>query len=249
MHADEIPRIEHINRENSMNEYKNTSIKDWSVEDRPREKLLKSGVQSLSNAELIALLIGSGTREVNAVELSRNLLASVSNNLHELSRLGPGELVKTKGIGTARAITLMAAIELGSRKSNSYAEEKISIKNSQTAFELLYPVIGELEHEEFWIIILNRAHKVIKTEKISQGGLTGTVIDTRMILKHALDKRATSLIISHNHPSGNKTPSEADINITKKIKNAAEIMDISVLDHVIVAGQSYFSFADEGLMG
>ncbi|MEX0981542.1 MAG: DNA repair protein RadC [Bacteroidales bacterium] len=231
-----------------MEEYKNTTIKEWSVEDRPREKLLKSGVQSLSNAELIALLIGSGTKEMNAVDLSRNLLASVSNNLHELSRLGPVELVKIKGIGTAKAITLMAAIELGSRKNNSYAEEKVSIKDSQTAYELLYPVIGELEHEEFWIIILNRAHKVIKTEKISQGGLTGTVIDTRMILKHALDKRATSLIISHNHPSGNKTPSEADINITKKIKNAAEIMDINVLDHVIVAGQTYFSFADEGLM-
>ncbi len=231
-----------------MKEYKNTTIKAWSVEDRPREKLLKSGVQSLSNAELIALLIGSGTREMNAVDLSRNLLASVSNNLHELSRLGPVDLVKIKGIGTAKAITLMAAIELGSRKNNSYAEEKVCIKNSQTAYELLYPVIGELEHEEFWIIILNRAHKVIKTEKISQGGLTGTVIDTRMILKHALDKRATSLIISHNHPSGNKTPSEADINITKKIKNAAEIMDINVLDHVIVAGQTYFSFADEGLM-
>ena len=231
-----------------MKEYKNTTIKAWSVEDRPREKLLKSGVQSLSNAELIALLIGSGTREMNAVDLSRNLLASVSNNLHELSRLGTVDLVKIKGIGTAKAITLMAAIELGSRKNNSYAEEKVSIKNSQTAYELLYPVIGELEHEEFWIIILNRAHKVIKTEKISQGGLTGTVIDTRMILKHALDKRATSLIVSHNHPSGNKTPSEADINITKKIKNAAEIMDINVLDHVIVAGQTYFSFADEGLM-
>ncbi len=232
-----------------MNEYNNTSIKDWSVEDRPREKLLNSGVQSLSNAELIALLIGSGTRENNAVELARNLLASVSNNLYELSRLGHGDLVKIKGIGTARAITLLAAIELGSRKSNCYAGGKISIKNSQTAYELLYPLIGELEHEEFWIIILNRAHKVIKPEKISQGGLTGTVIDTRMILKHALDKKATSLIISHNHPSGNKTPSDSDINITKKIKNAAEIMDINVLDHIIVAGQNYFSFADEGLMG
>ena len=231
-----------------MEEYKNTTIKEWSVEDRPREKLLKSGVQSLSNAELIALLIGSGTKEINAVDLSRNLLASVSNNLHEFSRLGPVDLVKIKGIGTAKAITLIAAIELGSRKNNSYAEEKVSIKNSQTAYEMLYPVIGELEHEEFWIIILNRAHKVIKTEKISQGGLTGTVIDTRMILKHALDKRATSLIISHNHPSGNKTPSEADINITKKIKNAAEIMDINVLDHIIIAGKNYYSFADEGLM-
>jgi DNA repair protein RadC len=237
-----------LTEKKAMAEYNSTTIKHWSVEDRPREKLLKSGVHSLSNSELIALLIGSGTRELNAVELSRKILGSVNNNLHELGKLGADELTKIKGIGTAKAITLMAAIELGSRKSNSYAEEKVVIKNSQTAYEVLYPIIGELEHEEFWIVILNRAHKVIKTVKISQGGLTGTVIDTRMILKHALDKRATSLIISHNHPSGNKTPSEADISITKKIKNAAEIMDINVLDHIIVAGKKYFSFADEGLM-
>ena len=231
-----------------MKEYNNTSIKDWSLEDRPREKLLNSGMQSLSNAELIGILIGSGTKELNAVDIARNILASVNNNLHDLGKLKTDDLIKVKGIGTVRAITLLAAIELGSRRNNSYSEEKITIKNSQTAFDLLYPLIGELEHEEFWIIILNRAHKVIKTEKISQGGLTGTVIDTRMILKHALDKRATSLIISHNHPSGNKNPSEADISITKKIKNAAEIMDINVLDHIIVAGKNYLSFADEGLL-
>jgi len=231
-----------------MKTYHNTTIKHWSVEDRPREKLLKSGVQSLSNAELLALLIGSGTKENNAVDLARNVLASVKNNLYDLGRLSTEELVKVRGIGMARAITLQAALELGNRRNNSYGEEKIMIRNSESAFALLYPIIGELDHEEFWIIILNRAHKVLKTEKISQGGLTGTVIDTRMILKHALDKRATSIIISHNHPSGNKTPSEADISITKKIKHAAGIMDIPVLDHVIVAGKAYFSFADEGLM-
>jgi len=218
------------------------------VEDRPREKLLKSGVQSLSNAELLALLIGSGTRENNAVDLARNILASVRNNLYDLGKLKTEELIEIRGIGLARAITLQAALELGTRRNGSYGEEKILISNSVSAYELLYPVIGELEHEEFWIIILNRAHRVLKTEKISQGGLTGTVIDTRMILKHALDKRATSIIISHNHPSGNKTPSEADVEITKKIKSAAEIMDIMVLDHIIVAGKTYFSFADEGLM-
>lgn len=231
-----------------MGNYQNTTIKDWSVEDRPREKLLKSGVQSLSNAELLALLIGSGTRENNAVDLARNILASVRNNLYDLGKLKTEELIEIRGIGLARAITLQAALELGTRRNGSYGEEKILISNSGSAYELLYPIIGELEHEEFWIIILNRAHRVLKTEKISQGGLTGTVIDTRMILKHALDKRATSIIISHNHPSGNKTPSEADISITKKIKSAAEIMDIMVLDHVIVAGKTYFSFADEGLM-
>lgn len=231
-----------------MKTYHNTTIKNWSVEDRPREKLLKSGVQSLSNAELLALLIGSGTKENNAVDLARNVLASVKNNLYDLGKLKTEELVKVRGIGMARAITLQAALELGTRRNSSYGEEKIMIRNSESAFELLYPIIGELEHEEFWIIILNRAHKVLKTEKISQGGLTGTVIDTRMILKHALDKRATSIIISHNHPSGNKTPSEADISITKKIKGAAGIMDITVLDHIIVAGRTYFSFADDGLM-
>jgi len=231
-----------------MKTYHNTTIKNWSVEDRPREKLLKSGVQSLSNAELLALLIGSGTKENNAVDLARNVLASVKNNLYDLGKLKTEELVKVRGIGMARAITLQAALELGTRRNSSYGEEKVMIRNSESAFELLYPIIGELEHEEFWIIILNRAHKVLKTEKISQGGLTGTVIDTRMILKHALDKRATSIIISHNHPSGNKTPSEADINITKKIKAAAGIMDITVLDHIIVAGRTYFSFADDGLM-
>lgn len=231
-----------------MKEYKNTTIKDWSVEDRPREKLLNAGVSSLSNAELIALLIGSGTKEQNAVDVARNILASVKNNLHDLGKMKIEELKSVKGIGPARAITLMAAVELGSRRTGSYPEEKITIKNSQTAYELLYPIIGELEHEEFWIIILNRAHKVVKTEKISQGGLTGTIIDTRMILKHALDKKATSLIISHNHPSGNKKPSEADISITRKIRDAAQIMDISVLDHIIVAGKNYLSFADEGLL-
>lgn len=231
-----------------MKTYHNTTIKNWSVEDRPREKLLKSGVQSLSNAELLALLIGSGTKENNAVDLARNVLASVKNNLYDLGKLKTEELVKVRGIGMARAITLQAALELGTRKNSSYGEEKVMIRNSESAFEVLYPIIGELDHEEFWIIILNRAHKVLKTEKISQGGLTGTVIDTRMILKHALDKRATSIIISHNHPSGNKTPSEADINITKKIKGAAGIMDITVLDHIIVAGKTYFSFADDGLM-
>ncbi len=231
-----------------MKTYHNTTIKNWSVEDRPREKLLKSGVQSLSNAELLALLIGSGTKENNAVDLARNVLASVKNNLYDLGKLKTEELVKVRGIGMARAITLQAALELGTRRNSSYGEEKVMIRNSESAFEVLYPIIGELDHEEFWIIILNRAHKVLKTEKISQGGLTGTVIDTRMILKHALDKRATSIIISHNHPSGNKTPSEADINITKKIKGAAGIMDITVLDHIIVAGKTYFSFADDGLM-
>ncbi len=228
--------------------YKNTTIPNWSVEDRPREKLLKSGVQTLSNAELLAILIGSGTREANAVELARNLLSKVNNNLYELGKLKVTEITRVKGIGNARAITILAAVELGSRRSNSYREERVQIRNSQSAFEILYPVLGEIEHEEFWIIILNRAHKVLGKVKISQGGLTGTVIDTRMILKHVIDHRATSLIIAHNHPSGNRSPSEADIQITKKIREAAKIMDITLLDHIVIAGREYLSFADEGML-
>jgi len=231
-----------------MGEYTNSKIKNWSVEDRPREKLLKQGIQYLSNAELLALVIGSGTREMNAVELSRLILSSAGNNLSELGKFSVDDLIKTKGIGVAKAITLVAALELGARKGRSYIGEKVIIKSSQSAFDILHTHLGELEHEEFWIVILNRAHKVIDTIKISQGGLTGTVIDTRMILKYAIDKRATSLIVSHNHPSGNRKPSEADINITKKIKNAAALMDITLLDHIIVADKTYFSFADEGLL-
>lgn len=231
-----------------MTTYTKTAIKDWSVEDRPREKLLKAGVHALSNAELIALLIGSGTKETNAVELARNILASVDNNLQELGKLGADELSSFRGIGKARSVILMAALELGKRRNNSYLPDRLFIKDSQTAFELMKPILGNLEHEEFWIIMLNRAHRVLQTKKISQGGLTGTVIDTRMILKYALDKKATSLIIAHNHPSGNKTASEADRNITEKIRKSAEIMDITLLDHLIIAGDSYLSFADEGML-
>lgn len=231
-----------------MNAYKKTTIKDWSLEDRPREKLMNSGIQSLSNAELIAILLGSGTKDRNAVEVARELLSKVNNNLHDLGRLNIYDLQEIKGIGNARSVNLLAALELGTRRSGSYSIEKISIKNSQSAFEILYPILGELQHEEFWIIILNRAHHVLATRKVSQGGLTGTVIDTRIILKNVLEIKGTSLIIAHNHPSGNKNPSEADLNITKKIKSAAEIMDITLLDHLILAGKEYLSFADEALL-
>lgn len=231
-----------------MADYNPLALKKWSVEDRPREKLVKMGVCHLSNAELIALLLGSGTRKMNAVELGRLILTRTDNDLHELGRLSIEDLQQINGIGKAKAIILIAAFELASRKNNCYAREKVVIRNSQSAFEIMQPRLGHLEHEEFWIIILNRAHKVLNSVKISQGGLTGTVIDTRMILKHALDKKATALIISHNHPSGNIKPSEADIGITKKIRDAAELMDITLLDHIIIADQKYFSFADEGLV-
>lgn len=231
-----------------MGEYLKSSIKNWSVEDRPREKILKQGIQNLSNSELMAVLIGSGTREMNAVELSRIVLASADNNLDELGKHSIESLVNIKGIGLAKAITLLAALELGSRRGRSYNPEKVAIKSSLTAYDLLHPILGDLEHEEFWLVILNRAHKVMGTKKISQGGLTGTVIDTRMILKHAIDKRATCIIVSHNHPSGNRNPSEADVSITKKLSKAAALMEITLLDHLIIADHTYFSFADEGLL-
>ena len=231
-----------------MADYNPLALKKWSVEDRPREKLIKMGVGHLSNAELIALLLGSGTRKMNAVELGRLILTRTDNDLHELGRLSIEDLQQINGIGKAKAIILIAAFELASRKNNCYAREKVVIRNSQSAFEIMQPRLGPLEHEEFWIIILNRAHKVLNTVKISQGGLTGTVIDTRMILKHALDKKATALIVCHNHPSGNIKPSEADIGITKKIRDAAELMDITLLDHLIIADRKYFSFADEGMV-
>jgi DNA repair protein RadC len=223
-------------------------ITNWSLEDRPREKLLRLGVRNLTNVELVALLLGSGTRKTNAVELARELLGLVDNDLNELGRLDIDDLTKIKGIGTAKAVTVKASLELGFRRSSGYTREKIFIRNSAGVFELMQGTIGPLDHEEFWIITLNRAHRVINSQKISQGGLTGTVIDTRMILRHALDKKATSLVICHNHPSGNTRPSEADISITKKIKEAAELMDISLLDHLVITSDAYFSFADEGLL-
>ena len=231
-----------------MRSYSNKRISEWSVEDRPREKMIQYGVQVLSNSELIAILIGSGTRDRNAVEIARIMLAESNNSLQELFRKSIQDLITVPGIGNARAITLMAAFELGRRKHNSRVERPEFIRNSDSAYQLLVGNLATLEHEEFWIIILNRAHRVSGIQKISQGGLTGTVIDTRIILKYVLDKKGTSLIIAHNHPSGNLNPSEADRNITRKIQDASRTMDIQLLDHLIISGSGYFSFADEGLI-
>lgn len=234
--------------EKGMRSYSNKRISEWSVEDRPREKLLNDGVQVLSNAEIIALLIGSGTRERNALEIARIMLAESDNSLHELFRKSIHDLTAIPGIGNARAVTLMAAFELGRRKNCFKSLPPTFIRNSDSAYQILMPRLSSLEHEEFWIIILNRAHRVSGVQKISQGGLTGTVIDTRLILKNVLDKKGTSLIIAHNHPSGNLSPSEADRSITKKIGEAAKTMDIHLLDHLILTASSYFSFADEGIL-
>lgn len=226
----------------------NFSIKYWAEDDRPREKLLQKGKLSLSDSELIAILIGSGSRNESAVELSKRILASTKNNLSELGKMSVQQLCNFKGIGTAKAVSIVAALELGRRRRIEEALEQKKISSSLSVFELMQPIIGELPHEEFWIIYLNNSNKVIDQIQLSKGGITGTLVDVRLTLRKALELGATALILSHNHPSGNLNASEADKQLTKKLKTGAESLDIKVLDHIIVTEKSYFSFADEGLL-
>ncbi len=227
---------------------KSYTIKDWSDDDKPREKLLSKGISALSNAELIAILIGSGTRNLSAVELSKSILQASENNLNNLGKKSVAELTKLKGIGPAKAITIISALELGRRQKLDEVKDKTKITSSKDIFNIFQPVIGEISHEEFWIILLNRNNKILKKINISKGGISSTVIDVRIILKHALDELASAIILCHNHPSGNTEPSQEDKKITNKIKIAAESMDISLLDHIIVTQTNYFSFADEGIL-
>ncbi|HEU5148635.1 MAG TPA: DNA repair protein RadC [Chryseosolibacter sp.] len=223
-------------------------IKNWSPEDRPREKLLSKGTPVLSDAELVAILLGTGTTTVSAVELAKRLLQTVDNNLHELARLSVKDLTKVKGIGEAKAISIIAALELGRRRRDTEAEEKPRVSGSRDCFNILKPHMQDLPHEEFWIILLNRANRVIRKYQVSQGGVAGTVADPKIIFKVAIAELASGIILAHNHPSGNLTASQADIELTKKIKEAGKLLEIQVLDHLIVAGQKYFSFADEGML-
>ncbi len=229
-----------------MAEYKKLNIKQWDVEDRPREKCLAKGIESLSNAELIAILIGSGSRNESAVDLSKRILASASNNLHELGKQNVNQLKKQKGIGEAKAITIIAALELGKRRKTSDIINREKITSSKTVAQIFIALLSDLPHEEFWIMLLNRANKIIHKQKISQGGISGTVIDIRIIMKLGIEKLASSIILCHNHPSGNINPSTQDHTITKKIKEAGKILDIPVIDHIIIADNNYYSFADEG---
>jgi len=231
-----------------MNKYNSRALTTWAVEDRPREKVMANGIQYLSNAELLAIILGSGTRHMTAVELARQILTDAGNNLQELGRQGIGELVRIKGVGPAKATSILAAMELGRRRAGVQHSDKVAVKSSETVYKIFHPLMGDLEHEEFWLLMLNRANRVLGKYKVSQGGLSGTVIDTRIILKKALDNLASSIIVCHNHPSGNKQPSDADVKITRKLKKAAEMLEIKLLDHVIIADKSYFSFADEGLI-
>jgi DNA repair protein RadC len=224
------------------------SIKNWAANDRPREKLLANGVKSLSDAELLAILIGSGTKEVSAVELCRKILSESENNLALLGKKSVADLIKIKGIGRAKAITIIAALELGMRRKLTEISEKPKVTSSKEAFEFIHSFISDITHEEFWVLFLNRSNKIIDKYKLSQGGISGTVIDVRLLLKKALELLASSLIICHNHPSGNIKPSENDKKITDKIKIAAQQMDIKLLDHLIISDNSYLSFSDEGLL-
>jgi len=224
------------------------TIKDWAEDDQPREKLLHKGPAALSNAELIAILIGSGNTDESAVELSKRIMMEVNDNFAELARLTIQDLQKYKGIGEAKAITIAAALEMGRRRNTSLLNEKPQAKDSKTAFILLQKELGDLNYETFCILLLNRANKVLKTIRISDGGLTGTVVDLRKVFKIAMDNNATSIILGHNHPSGQLTPSEADIQLTKKLKEAGVMLDLPILDHIIVGDGNYYSFADEGIM-
>ena len=223
------------------------SIKDWALEDRPREKLIAKGLQSLSDAELIAILISSGNREETAVELAKRILKNVDNNLNLLGKQNLSDLQKFKGIGEAKAISIVAAMELGRRRKLSDIIEKKAIRTSKDVFEFFHPILADLPHEEFWVLFLNQSNKVIDKYRASHGGITSTTIDVRLIMKTAIEKLATSMILCHNHPSGSLIPSKSDIEITQKLREAGKVMDIKVLDHVIVTDESFYSFGDEGI--
>jgi DNA repair protein RadC len=221
------------------------SIKNWAEADRPREKLLEKGRNALSDAELIAILLGSGTKDLTAVELAKNILHHVGNDLNKLGKLSIKELMQHKGVGKAKAITIAAALELGRRRKESESKQKKFIKSSKDAYEFISPFLSDLHHEEFWAIYLNRNNSIIHYAKIGQGGISATIADIRIILKTAIEQLASGIIICHNHPSGNIKPSESDISLTNRIKEAAKLLEINLLDHIIFTDKSYYSFADE----
>ncbi len=224
------------------------NIKSWAEGDRPREKLLLNGRHTLSDAELIAILIRTGIKNHSAVELAKQILHQCNNNLSELSRLNTKELARFKGMGTVKAISIIAALELGRRRREEEALKKEIISSSSDIVELIQPQLSDLIHEEFWLILLNRANHIITKTCISKGGISGTVVDPRLVFKAAIEHNASGIILCHNHPSGNSKPSNEDIQLTKKLREAGKNLDINVLDHIIIAGTSFYSFADEGII-
>ncbi|TAI49690.1 RadC family protein [Flagellimonas allohymeniacidonis] len=224
------------------------SIKNWADDDKPREKLLQKGRNVLSDAELIAILIGSGNRTESAVQLAKRILASVNHNLNDLGKLSVNHLMKFNGIGEAKAVSIAAALEIGRRRRGEEFVKIEKVTCSRDAFELLYPYMAELDHEEFWIVYLNNSNKVVHKSQMSKGGITGTLVDVRLVLKQALELGAVALIMAHNHPSGTLRASGADKQLTKKLKVAAEALDIKILDHLILTPHDYLSFADKGIL-
>ena len=224
------------------------NILSWAEEDRPREKLLLKGKSVLSDAELIAILIGSGTRSISAVDVAKMILSNANYNLNELAKFSIKDLKKVKGIGEAKAITIVSALELGRRRKESEFAEKVKITCSNDIYQFMKPELLDLPKEEFWVLLLNRANQLIKKEQISSGGLSGTVADPKIIFKAALDQYASSIILVHNHPSGNLRPSQADIKLTRKMKEAGSLLEIPILDHIIFSDEGYLSFADEGML-
>lgn len=225
-------------------------IRSWAEEDRPREKLMLKGKHTLTESELIAILLRTGSREHTAVDISMELLKRVGNDLNAIGKLTVKDIISMRihGIGETKAITIVAALELGRRRQLSAVKEKDKITSSRDAFDILYPKMSDFRYEEFWILLLNRANKVIGAERISEGGLTGTIADPRRIFNAAIQGDATSVILCHNHPSGSLNPSNADIELTKKMKEAGKVLDISVYDHLIIGEGRYYSFADEGML-
>lgn len=222
------------------------AIRDWSDDDKPREKLMLKGREALSDAELLAILIGSGSRNESAVALSQRILAS-AKNLNALGKMTISQLMQFRGIGEAKAVSIVAALELGRRQRAEDVLKLKKITSSKAVFETMQPIIGELPHEEFWVLFLNNSNKVISKAQLSKGGIAGTIVDTRLIFKLALENGATGLILCHNHPSGELNPSIADKQITRKIKTAGEILDVKILDHLIITETNYYSFVDEGI--
>ena len=224
-------------------------IKTWATDDKPREKMLLKGRQSLSDSELLAILIGSGIKGMSAVELGKKILSDYNNNLHELGKAEIKDYIrKYKGIGEAKAIQIVAALELGRRRQNAVPLERAVIKSSKDAYNYLYPFMADLPHEEFWILLCNHSNKVIDRQVIGRGGLSSVIVDTKLIIRHALDHLASAIVLCHNHPSGNLTPSNEDIKLTQRVKEAAKLLDIRVLDHIIIGDMEYYSFADEGVL-
>ncbi len=230
-----------------MDEVKKLTIKDWNADDRPREKLLKKGISALSDAELLTILISTGTRNQSALDLARAVLSSVDNNLHLLGKRTVADLMKINGIGEAKAISIISALELGRRRRNSDLE-RAEIKGSSDVFAIMQPILADLPHEEFWVLFLNRANRVIDKVCVSRGGVSGTMVDVKIVMKLALERLASSLILVHNHPSGNTNVSAEDRKITKMMQDASSMLDIKLLDHLVVADNQFVSFADDDML-